>query len=345
MIAYFAWRDTLEKAAGDVQDVQDLIRLMDQFGMKINSAFLDSIRQIASRIDIEALGGLIKAGRTAEAIDLVNRELARRGFPSLAQELTTATMVSGERVATSIAASRRLGAVQFVFHRNDAGSLDYLKDSIATLIRDIGDGARASVRAVILSGLEAGRNPYNVARTIRDHIGLTESQTRAVLNFRRGLEEGNKSVLDRALRDKRFDPTILRSLRNGAAIPPEKIDQMVSRYAARYLNYRAETIARTEALRAVNTGSYFAIRQLVEQDKIGEDEIVRRWQYTHDDKVRDAHAAVPAMNREGVGLHAHFQTPLGPLLFPGDPKGRPENTINCRCVVTYSLKRSTASAV
>jgi len=336
---------SLEKAGSDFQEIQDLIRLMDQAGIKINAAFLDSIRQIASRVDIEALGNLITAGRTADATDLVNRELARRGFPALAAEITTATLISGERVATAAAASLRLGAVQFVFNRNEPGALDYIRSSLGGLIREIGDGAKASVRAAILAGLEAGRNPYDVARSIRDFIGLTESQARAVLNFRRGLEEGDRTVLDRALRDKRFDPTILRSLRDKTKISPEKIEQMVNRYAARYLSYRADTIARTEALRAVNSGSYLAIQQLVAEGKLGAGEVVRRWQYTHDSKVRDAHAAIPAMNRDGVGLKTAFHTPLGPLMFPGDPNGKPENTINCRCVVTYSLKRSNVSAV
>jgi hypothetical protein len=39
------------------------------------------------------------------------------------------------------------------------------------------------------------------------------------------------------------------------------------------------------------------------------------------------------MNPRGVGQNESFTSPLGPILYPGDPSATAENTIQCRCAV------------
>lgn len=58
--------------------------------------------------------------------------------------------------------------------------------------------------------------------------------------------------------------------------------------------------------------------------------IVRRWDATLDPRTRAEHAAADGKE---VGLDEPFIVGGEPLMYPGDPSGRPSNTIRCRCVV------------
>ena len=79
-------------------------------------------------------------------------------------------------------------------------------------------------------------------------------------NFRVGLETGDRTILERALRDRRFDATVERALRGEGKLSKDQIDRMAGRYRERMLKYRAETIARTESMTSIHAGSYEAIR-------------------------------------------------------------------------------------
>lgn len=86
---------------------------------------------------------------------------------------------------------------------------------------------------------------------------------------------------------------------------------------------RAERIARTEVLGALNEGTVDSYRQsgIVER---------KEWLSVQDDRTRDAHAEADG---QMVELEAPFNVDGEALQFPGDPAGDPGNIINCRCTV------------
>jgi hypothetical protein len=176
-------------------------------------------------------------------------------------------------------------------------------------------------------------NYTRLARELRNTIGLTAKQELAVRNYENNLRNLNRDALRRALRDKRFDPSILRSIKNGTPLTDEQINNMVNRYRERMINHRALTLARTEAYRAVSLGQYTAGIQALDAGAVDGNKVRRFWVHMHDLRVRDAHRAVPGMNPEGVPLDGYFQTPLGLMRYPRDPAGVPENVYNCRCWV------------
>jgi hypothetical protein len=120
---------------------------------------------------------------------------------------------------------------------------------------------------------------------------------------------------------------------------------MVARYRDRYLKYRSETIARTEAIRAVNTGNVMAWKQAIADGKIDADAVTKQWVYTADARTRHAHRTIPGLNPKGIGLDAAFQSELGPIRFPGDPDADAANTVNCRCtmIIRYRAPRPSQS--
>lgn len=204
------------------------------------------------------------------------------------------------------------------------------RDLGGRLIREMGEETRAGVMQSLARSVREGINPRTAARRFRSSIGLTRRQEQAVTNFQRGLETLDRSILDRALRDKRFDGTLRRALETQQPLKPQQIERMVTRYRQRSIKHRSELIARTESLRAVHVGSHQGMGQIIPHLGRGQ-ELKRFWVYTHDGKTRDAHRRIPSLNKEGVGLDDSYQTPLGPLRFPHDPNGSAKNTVGCRC--------------
>ncbi|WP_367139601.1 phage minor head protein [Saccharothrix sp. HUAS TT1] len=92
---------------------------------------------------------------------------------------------------------------------------------------------------------------------------------------------------------------------------------------------RAETIARTEALAAVNAGAHAS--GLARIDVLGEP-LRKRWLATRDTRTRPAHRDVDGTT---VDADAPFTVGGEQLLYPHDPRGSAAATVNCRCLVLW----------
>jgi len=92
---------------------------------------------------------------------------------------------------------------------------------------------------------------------------------------------------------------------------------------ARIPKNRAMTIARTEAHRIQTKASMNACNKAKSKGA----DVVKQWDASLDSKTRDSHAKVDGEIRE---LDEKFSNGLE---YPGDPKGRPEEVINCRCAL------------
>ena len=203
-------------------------------------------------------------------------------------------------------------------------------------VREFTRGQRQTTRAALVEALQIGAGPIQTARIFRDSIGLTEVQRGAVANYRRLLEDGDSAALARDLRDRRFDPSVARAIADEEPLGAEKISRMVDQYRNRYLQYRAETIARTETLRTIAEARREALEQVLEQVGLPRGTTKRTWRATQDARTRDTHAE---MDEQVRGMDEPFESPSGVLLmFPGDPGAPPEEVINCRCTETYSIE-------
>lgn len=90
--------------------------------------------------------------------------------------------------------------------------------------------------------------------------------------------------------------------------------------------WRALRIARTEVMTASNAGSLQGAKDLgMPMDKI--------WIATMDQRTRDTHLA---MNNVSVDINEKFSNGMD---GPGDPEGGAGEVINCRCTLTYRLRR------
>lgn len=198
---------------------------------------------------------------------------------------------------------------------------------ITGVTSDIAEG----VRTFLAAGLRMGINPVDTARDLRAIIGLTSRQSQAVLNYRQLLTLGPKGqpsreVLRRALRDGRFDRSVLNALEQQAPLKQAQIDRMVTRYEERMLAHHAETVARTETMDALYEGQMARWKQAIDEGRVLEGDLRRFWHTAKDERVCAICAAIPALNPTGVAFSEPFRTTEGELM---GPTAHP----NCRCVI------------
>lgn len=207
------------------------------------------------------------------------------------------------------------------------------------MIREISTETRAAVRDSITTAVSQGRPPASVARDFKQTIGLTVEQEKSVQNYRKYLETLNRDALRRESRDKRFDRTVEAAIKNDKPLSKANIDKMVAAFRRKREAQRAQTIARTESMSALDLGQDMALNQTSEDGALAPD-LTSDWHVARDGRQRDAHDVVPAMNPKGVPYGEFFQTPLGPMRYPRDRKyGTAANVINCRCRRSFKRNR------
>lgn len=208
-------------------------------------------------------------------------------------------------------------------------TIAWLSTYVMYLIQQVSDETRRAIADVVMNAFQYGGHPYEQARTIRNMIGLTQSQSQAVANFRRMLENEPLAALTRDLRDHRFDATLQQVGRMKGQLSKEQIDKMSQRYYERYLKYRAEMIARTETIRAARMGQEATWRQAIAQGLLPQG-MKRKWVVTYDDRLCAACKSIPRLNPEGRGMDEQFMSDIGtvdgPPLHP-----------HCRCAVVRKV--------
>ena len=280
-----------------------------------------TIRQLAALINTGQVEAAIQTAARAGAIDIANAGAA-------------VYVESG--VATSSQLSTVLVATVDFDSVHDL-AVSYVRANRLRLIREATDTLRQAAHIALERGVQEGAGPIAQARNFRASVGLTAHQDAAVQNYRQLLtraHQGDLEALTRQLRDRRFDRTIQRAARQGEPLTRLQIDTMVDRYRARAIKRRAETIARTEALRAVHAGNHDAFRQAADENHLAAADVKRTWVAARDERTRPTHVAASG---QAVGLNDPFIVGGAALMYPGDPNGPAEETILCRCAVTMRV--------
>lgn len=294
---------------------------------RIRRRFLEIVGIIRNDMTEAEIAELLAAGR----VDITTSTF-EGGASLLAGTVTAAQVGSGNDTAAFF---RDDLDMLTDFDATNTRAVNIMRESRLRLIREFSADQRAATREALTDGIARGANPNEQARAVRGSIGLTQYQQRIVNNYRRQLQAGQlSSALQRQLRDRRFDPTLERALRGGRSLSDAQIERQVARYSERWVKFRAETIARTEALRAVHEGSEEMYAQAIEAGDLVADELVRQW-HTASSGVRDSHVAMRGQLRP---FGEPFRSGDGNLLrHPGDIRAPASDTINCRCAVSTRI--------
>ncbi len=286
--------------------------------------FLEAVKQIRDSTTLEQLEELLSTRQFDEA--LVAAEIAAA---SLGNAASASFLASADDTMRYIGNSID---VIVSLDRTNGRAVEMMRHNQLRLVREFTREQRLATRYAMVEGIAQGLNPRQQALLFRQTLGLTRRQVQAVLNYRRLLEQGDAAALQRALRDRRFDPSVRAAVSGERPLTDDQVDRMVDRYRERYIRYRSEVIARTEALRSVHEGAQEAYRQAISEGVLNADELVQEWITATDERVRSSHAFMHGQQRP-VG--EPFLSGAGnQIKYPGDIDAPGSETIQCRCVLT-----------
>lgn len=304
------------------KDMQDLLDLVER---QLGKSWLDLVEWLRDQNALEDVDARLAAGDHAGAIQAVE-DAAKRYAADIHAGYVTAGQTAAEWLDSKVTSPVRFDVAN---HR----AIAWARQNAADLVQGLTDEAKQSARAIIADGVEAGENPRTIAIDLRSSIGLTADQARAVASYRRALESGDFSdALGRRLSDGRSDKTIASARDRGAELTQAQIDLAVDRYRSNSVSYRAEVIARTEALRAAHAGTDELYRQAIDNGDVDADALTGQWNpgpATKDARENHRTAALLAQ-RPKIGEPFVLEDGTE-MMHPGDPAGGAENNASCRC--------------
>lgn len=281
--------------------------------------------------------------RGQNALDAITARLEARDYAGVVADIESAAqrfatvlheayVEAGQRTATWL--DKQLPGKLPSFDSANPRAVERARQNRLELVRGLTAEQRDITRNVLVDGLSRGANPREMARDLRDSIGLTPTQEQHVRNYRRALETGQfHDASRRQLHDDRYNRTLTAARRDGVQLTPAQVDKMVERYRTNYVAYRAEVIARTEALRAAHEGTEELYRQAIERGDVEAKQLVRIWNAGPATlNARDEHQAMDGVS---VPIGEDFVMPDGTRMrHPGDPRGGTAHTAQCRCAVS-----------
>jgi len=299
----------------------------------LRDAFLRAVEAAKGSIELDKLAEAISNGDENGALAVLALDknfagaLRGKGLEAGVQsfrDAVQATYAAGAKAA--VMALPETVSVELSFNLMSKEAQAFLETYDFELIKQITENSREAIRQTILDAFKNGGHPYEQAREIRNVIGLTTNQQKAVENFRSALENPSTipDALSRSLRDGRYDPTLLRAAQNQTNLSQAQIDKMTDRYSQRYLKYRAETIARTETVRASNAGQREVWSQAKDQGLLG-DNAMRVWIVSGDDRTC---GDCEDLDGEMAGLNEEFAPGI---MSPPDPHP------DCRCTTALQF--------
>lgn len=263
--------------------------------MRILGSAMSEVREQVTRDEGKILDA-IQHSSADKVANLVTVEPWLEAQEKIQDELFAELRSAGQRVKLP---TMQKATISFRFDATRPEAARWAANSAGSLIVGVVQGQVDVVRNYV-SRAESGEfTPQQVARGLRDTVGLTNEQAGWVNNFR--------------------ERRILESINSGRSFEQAFADseRATQRYHDRIHRYRTETIARTEILRASNEGRREAWAQGVQEGFI-DPTWVKRWSTEFDARTCDR---CGPLNGETVPVMKSFPW--------GDPPLHP----NCRCTL------------
>lgn len=331
--------------AGDI-DIIDAIT--EQWEPRLRQAFLDAVAKITDTANLQAIVDALARGDIEGAIRAVSLDPAQ--FVMVQNAVSDMVRAGGEGIVETIRPLRSPDrpAVKISFNVRNPDAEAWISERSSTLVTEIADDQRQTIRQHLTAGLAAGQNPRAVALDLVGRksrvtgvreggvIGLTSQQEAWQRAYLAEISSSDPAMLSKALarglRDKRFDASIKRAIRTGEQIPKETQARMVAAYRDRTLKYRADVIARNETVRALGAAQRLGYQQAIDAGQIQASALSKFWITVGDSRVRPEHRLIPGMNKDGRAWDEAFQTPHGPSMFA------PHDTDPlCRCKMRVKI--------
>lgn len=342
MLKRLAQRELLEQIAADWEP-------------KIRAAWIASLEQISSSIVLARLLERLERGDVSGAVEMLN--IRDEMFARVEGALVQAYNAGGQATVDTLPRLMDPQGNRVVFTwgvRNLQGEQE-LRDHAARAVRGITQNMREGIAETLTESLARGDNPTRAMREIvgrgrvnpvtgtraGGNLGLTQQQMQTTSWIRQAMRHGDAArmreylALSPNIRDRRFDRTVAKAIREGAALPADKADEIAARYAERALDYRGKQLALHETRIALDKSRDDAFAQQIAVGKLDQQDVTATWRHTRRPNQRDQHAA---MDGQTVVYGQSFVAPDGTLIrYPHDPEAPLSHTMGCWCRVEYKI--------
>lgn len=324
--------------------------LLDRYGRAVADAFFEALDRIKGAISIQRITAELEAGNIEGALDELDIDPA--DFNDLLDHIRDAQKEGGKAAADEMPKRGSDGTALRVRYDGRADNAEtWMRQHSSQLITRTTSDMRAAARALLTDSLAKGRNPKSAALDLVGRVnrvtgkreggvlGLSVPQEEAVRRAREELASpdpaGLRSYLTRPRRDRRFDRSITKAIREDRAVEPTIAANALRGYANKLLRYRGEVIGKHETFAALAAGKQQAYEQAVADGKLDAGVIVKIWRHFPNLDPRHQHMA---MNGKSVGLFERFVLPDGTTMqFPHDPSAPVKHTANCHCQADYDI--------
>jgi hypothetical protein len=329
--------------------------LLGHYEPRVAAAFRDAIDVIKSSVVLQTIVDRLEKGDIAGAVAAVQFE--PEAFAALEMTLREAFNVGGINMVQSlpslVAPDGTRVLFQFGVRNLEAERL--IREQSSKLVTNITEDQREALRLAFEAGLSQGRNPTSTALDVIGRvnritgrreggtIGLTSRQvefiTRARDRLLSGDLDGMKAYLDLKTRDRRFDRTVAKAIREERPVDAAMVGKIIGRLNDNNLRLRGETIGLEETRTALFSVRDNAIRQQIEAGKITSAEVTKHWLHSASEHPRMQHVEMASRYKaEGVPLDQPFVAPDGtPLMFPHAPGIPAKHKIGCKCRLEYRI--------
>lgn len=326
-------------------------QLVATFEPLIRAAFIEAVDDIRSNIVLRRIVERMERGDVAGAIRAMNLEEA--AFRPLDEAIRQAFSGGGVATVEQMPTLRDPEGHRIVI-RFDARNVEaetWLREHSAGLVTNIVEDQRSAIQTALVEGLARGDNPTRTALNVVGRVnratgrreggilGLTAQQSQFVENARQELLSGDpealRNYLGRGRRDKRFDRTVVRAMREGKPLPADTVNRIVGRYSNGLLKLRADTIALHETMLALNESKMQTYDQAIAKGAVRVEALTKTWHDSRDGRVRHTHRV---MNGQKVPFDGEFVSPSGARLrYPHDPKAPLSEILGCRCWMNVKM--------
>ena len=285
MLVFKAWRKSPALTQETTPSQRRITRILSDAQQAAAREFGQSITTVAE---------LLSRGQTDRVVAMLPTEPWLVAQEALAEELLGELLDAGSRVTLPAIEKATLA---YSFDRERPESSQWARQAAGTMISQITGEQRNVVREIVSAAALGEMDWGDVARQVQGSIGLTTQQAGWVSN--------------------RYDSTYLNAIRNG--LNPQRAAAQARDAASRYQTavhrYRANTIARTETMRAASEGRMQAWNQGITQGFIG-----ANWQK---EWIPEADACDICLGLRGKRIN------IKDSFSVGEPPAHP----NCRCDV------------
>ena len=186
-----------------------------------------ALRAHRDAVSLDELTVALQMGHTPSVMKAIDQAGLKAVFGDLEPMLVRGALAGAKTSAGAVSIDGLRARVQ-----------SWAKEHSAELVRQTKDTSRDAISSIVRTGVDEGRHPRRMAQDIRSVVGLDERSAMAV--------ERRRSILLEQL-------------------PASRAHKLADDYAEDLLDRRAENIARTESMTAVNEGRSSLWEQLKEE--------------------------------------------------------------------------------